>query len=142
MKKIIFKWIIGSVCILLFLVCIYGLKIYNDFFPMAEPIYLPNNGEIIAIEITKDTFHKKYTNPEIINTIIEQLSKARETRILTVHDLPPVMEYYTVDIITEDTSKVYTSFIYQENSKWYIEQPYRGVYEITEDIFTLLIEGT
>lgn len=138
MKKTILKWIISFICILIFIVVVGTIKIYNDFFPMAEPIHLPNNEEITMIEIKKDNFNIKYTEVEILKTIIDQLSKAKETRILTVHDQPTVMEYYTINIITKDNSDIYTSFIYQENSKWYIEQPYRGVYEIKEDISFLL----
>ena len=74
--------------------------------------------------------------------IIEQLSKAKETRLLTVHDRPTVRDYYTVDIITKDNDMTYTSFIYQENSKWYLEQPYTGIYEINGDVSYLLKKDT
>lgn len=142
MKKTILKWIISSICISLLLVVIGGIKIYNDFFPMAEPVNFPSNDEIIAIDIKKDTVNIKYTDPEILKMIIEQLSKAKETRLLTVHDRPTVRDYYTVDIITKDNDMTYTSFIYQENSKWYLEQPYTGIYEINGDVSYLLKKDT
>lgn len=124
------------------LVVIGGIKIYNDFFPMAEPVNFPSNDEIIAIDIKKDTVNIKYTGPEILKMIIEQLSKAKETRLLTVHDRPTVRDYYTVDIITKDNDMTYTSFIYQENSKWYLEQPYTGIYEISGDVSYLFKKDT
>lgn len=124
------------------LVVIGGIKIYNDFFPMAEPVNFPSNDEIIAIDIKKDTINLKYTDPEILKMIIEQLSKAKETRLLTVHDRPTVRDYYTVDIITKDNDMTYTSFIYQENSKWYLEQPYTGIYEISGDVSYLFKKDT
>ena len=142
MKKTILKWIISSICISMLLVVIGGIKIYNDFFPMAEPVNFPSNDEIIAIDIKKDTINLKYTDPEILKMIIEQLSKAKETRLLTVHDRPTVMDYYTVDIITKDNDMTYTSFIYQENSKWYLEQPYTGIYEISGDVSYLFKKDT
>lgn len=142
MKKTILKWIISSICISMLLVVIGGIKIYNDFFPMAEPVNFPSNDEIIAIDIKKDTINLKYTDPEILKMIIEQLSKAKETRLLTVHDRPTVRDYYTVDIITKDNDMTYTSFIYQENSKWYLEQSYTGIYEISGDVSYLLKKDT
>lgn len=142
MKKTILKWIISSICISMLLVVIGGIKIYNDFFPMAEPVNFPSNDEIIAIDIKKDTINLKYTDPEILKMIIEQLSKAKETRLLTVHDRPTVRDYYTVDIITKDNDMTYTSFIYQENSKWYLEQPYIGIYEISGDVSYLFKKDT
>ena len=142
MKKTILKWIISSICISMLLVVIGGIKIYNDFFPMAEPVNFPSNDEIIAIDIKKDTINLKYTDPEILKMIIEQLSKAKETRLLTVHDRPTVRDYYTVDIITKDNDMTYTSFIYQENSKWYLEQPYTGIYEISGDVSYLFKKYT
>ncbi|MBS5315904.1 MAG: DUF5301 domain-containing protein [Zhenhengia sp.] len=142
MKKTILKWIISSICISMLLVVIGGIKIYNDFFPMAEPVNFPSNDEIIAIDIKKDTINLKYTDPEILKMIIEQLSKAKETRLLTVHDRPTVRDYYTVDIITKDNDMTYTSFIYQENSKWYLEQPYTGIYEISGDVSYLFKKDT
>lgn len=142
MKKTILKWILSSICISILLVVIGEIKIYNDFFPMAEPINLPSNDEIIAINIKKDTFNINYTDSEILKMIVEQLSKAKETRLLTVHDRPTVRDYYTVDIITKYNNMTYTSFIYQENSKWYLEQPYTGIYEINEDISYLFKKDT
>ena len=53
MTKTILKWIISSICISMLLVVIGGIKIYNDFFPMAEPVNFPSNDEIIAIDIKK-----------------------------------------------------------------------------------------
>lgn len=142
MKKTILKWIISSICISMLLVVIGGIKIYNDFFPMAEPVNFPSNDEVIAIDIKKDTINLKYTDSEILKMIIEQLSKAKETRLLTVHDRPTVRDYYTVDIITKDNDMTYTSFIYQENSKWYLEQPYTGIYEISGDVSYLFKKDT
>ena len=82
MKKTILKWIISSICISIFLVVIGGIKIYNNFFPMAQPVNFPSNNEIIAIEIKKDTVSIKYTDSEILKKIIDQLSKSKETRLL------------------------------------------------------------
>lgn len=138
MKKTSLRWIGSSIVVLFLVVAIGSIKVYNDFFPMAESIQFPNIEEISQIEISKNDLNLKYNDKETIKAIAKCFMNARATRILSVNDTPPVKEYYTVNIISEDNSRVYTSFIYRENSKWYIEQPYWGVYEMDKDILPFL----
>lgn len=142
MKKTTLKWVLGCICIMALVGIIGAIKLYNDFFPMAQPIQLPHIEKISAIEISKNDFDIKYIDHETIKAITDQFSKVKETRILSVHDAPTVSEYYTINIIAEDKNRIYTLFIYKENAKWYIEQPYWGVYEIDENILSFIEEGS
>ncbi|MDF2614832.1 MAG: hypothetical protein K0S71_2618 [Clostridia bacterium] len=141
MKKTPLRWLVSSIVVLALVVAIGVIKLYDDFFPMAKPIQFPTIEKISVIEISKNDLDIKYTDNEIIKTIAEHFLNAKATRSLSVNDAPTVKEYYIVNIIEEDSSRVYTSFIYQENSKWYIEQPYWGVYEMDKNIFSFIEDG-
>ncbi|WDV48140.1 DUF5301 domain-containing protein [Clostridiaceae bacterium M8S5] len=138
MKKTTLRWLGFSIVVLVLVIAIGAIKLYNDFFPKAESIQFPDIEKITVIEISKNDLHIKYTDNETIKVIAECFLNAKATRILSVHDVPTVKEYYIVNFIEEDSSRIYTSFIYQENSKWYIEQPYWGVYEIDKDILSFI----
>lgn len=97
--------------------------------------------KIFSIEISKGDLVISYADNKTIKIITECFINASATRILSVNDAPTVKEYYNVNVITEDGSRSFNSFIYQENSKWYIEQPYWGVYEIGKDIPSFLKKG-
>jgi hypothetical protein len=102
----------------------------------ANPIELPLTENISSIEIPggiKDTI---ITDKEIIASFIKKVLEAMPTSKQSVQDVPTVSEYTRVDFVS---AKNFSSiFIYQENSKWYIEQPYRGIYETDEITLKLL----
>jgi hypothetical protein len=133
MKKTTLIWIIPSIVVLSLVVVIGTLKAYDYFLPMAKPIEFPNLEKISVIEISKNHLDIKYTDKETIKKIAECLLNAKATRILTVNDYPSAKEYYVVNIIGEDSDRLYRMFIYKENSKWYIEQPYWGVYAVKKN---------
>lgn len=132
---------IGKCCItiLLLLLIISGMKTYNFIFPKAKSMELPVLEKISSIEIKKGAISTEHRDKEIINTIINGFFKAKPTRNLTIHDTPSLKEYYAITFISEGDDRVYTSFIYNEDAKWYIEQPYYGVYEIKEELFDFIV---
>ncbi len=121
----------------IFAVVIGAIVIYNNIFPLAEPIKLPTASEVYAIEIKKENISEQYTSDKEIAEILGCLSKAKATRIITAHERPVVREYYTVNFYSKEEWQ-YTSFVYKENFKWYIEQPYYGVYEIEKELADFL----
>lgn len=134
MKKIRLKWLIFSMIVLSLVIVIGGIKVYNDFFPMAKCIQFPDIERITSVKISKDDLVLKYSDNKNIKLIMGCLLNANATRILSVNDAPTVNEYYEVNVIEEDSNRYYTSYIYQENSIWYVEQPYWGVYEMGKDM--------
>ncbi|NLK22138.1 MAG: DUF5301 domain-containing protein [Epulopiscium sp.] len=134
MKKRIIR--IGIVVI--FIIIISVSVIYINTFPLAKPIKLPLANEVNVVEIDKDNLLVKYTNNEEITEILNILSGAKPTRIMTVHDRPMVRDYYTLNLNTMSEDWVYRIFIYNKNSMWYIEQPYIGVYELKKGLVDFL----
>ncbi|TCT15620.1 uncharacterized protein DUF5300 [Natranaerovirga pectinivora] len=138
MKKTKLRWVGSFIVVLFIVVAIGAIILYNHFFPMAESIQYPSIETISAIEITNNNLEKKYTDNETIETISQYFLNAKATRTLSISDNPTKEEYYIVNIIAEDDSRLYKSYIYKENSKWYIEQPYWGVYRIDKDMLPFL----
>jgi len=102
----------------------------------ANPIELPLIDDITSIEIAggiKDTI---ITNEEIIASFIQKVIEAKPTSKQSLQDVPNALEYTRVDFVSD--GNITSIFIYKENSKWYIEQSYQGIYEIDENILMLL----
>ena len=111
--------------------------LYVSVFPLAKPIELPIMNEVFVVEIEKENTITRYTNDMEILEILKILSNVKPTRIITTHDRPMAREYFTINFNTQG-DRLYTSYIYNENSKWYIEQPYYGVYEIKKGLIDFL----
>ncbi|AKL96979.1 hypothetical protein CACET_c35480 [Clostridium aceticum] len=131
------KKIIMFIAIFTSAMIISALILYINFFPLAKPIELPIVNEIYAVEIKKEHIMEKYIDDKEILEILNCFSNAKPTRIITTHERPIISEYYTINFYSKE-DRLYTSFVYNENSKWYIEQPYYGVYEIRKGLLDFL----
>lgn len=121
------------------------VKEFNDFIENKKKllnekntsqIKLPLTDNISSIEIAgglKDTI---ITNKDMIEFFIQKVVEATPTSKQSIQDVPTVSEYTRVDFIS--SGNILSIFIYQDNSKWYIEQPYYGIYETNENILKLL----
>lgn len=116
---------------------ISALILYINIFPLAKPIELPIANEVYGVEIKKENIMESYTDDVEILDILNCFSNAKPTRMITTNERPIVSEYYTVNFYSRK-DRLYTLFIYNENSKWYIEQPYYGVYEIKKGLLDFL----
>jgi predicted small lipoprotein YifL len=127
MKKLNFTMALLLIITLLFTAC--GKK--------AKPIELPTADIISSIEIPGGIEDIIVTDKELISSFIEKVQEAKPTSKQSVHDLPTVPEYIRVDFVGDNIFK--SIFVYQENSKWYIEQAYIGIYETDGDLLKILI---
>ncbi len=132
------KRIIIIIAIFILVVVIIGaLILYNNIFPLAKPIELPIVNQVYAVEIKKGNSTSKYIDDKEILEVWNCFFNAKPTREMVAHDIPIISEYYTVNFFSEE-ERLYTSFIYNKNSEWYIEQPYYGIYEIKEESLNFL----
>ncbi|GEM_PF-1219355 len=102
----------------------------------ADTIALPSINEIISVEITtgiEDIIHK---DEAWIKSFIQKVSEATPTSKESVQDVPTVSKYTRVDIVGD--KKISSIFIYEEDSEFYIEQAYRGIYKTDETILEFL----
>ena len=105
----------------------------------AEPIDLPSNEAVISIEVIAiDGAKVDITEASQIETVMTALSAAEPTRTQSVNDQPTNVDAYgTVSINTDSESTVV--YYYDKDSKHYVEQPYRGIYEMEDYISALNI---
>lgn len=120
-------------------------KEFNDFIEnkkkiinvkKVNPIKLPLTENILSIEIAGGIKDIIVTDREMIESFIQKVAEATPTSKQSVQDVPTVSEYTRVDFVSH--GNILSIFIYEDNSKWYIEQPYHGIYETDENILKLL----
>lgn len=99
-------------------------------------IELPLTSEITSIEINSEVKDTICTKKEQIEAFVQKISEATPTSKESVQDVPTVEKYTRIDFVTN--GKISSIFIYQKGYNWYIEQPYRGIYETDGTILSLL----
>ena len=107
----------------------------------AEPITLPDLEEVISVKVSEGDDELVYTDGEDISSIISKIKEAKATSKPTVQDNPVNIDNYYSVYITANEVQSTTLYIYKEKSKWYIEQPYQGIYETDEAILEHLGGG-
>ena len=117
-----------KIVILLAIVCIVMLAGCGK---KAEAIDLPSNEAVTSIEvITIDGAKADITETTQIETA---------TRVQSVNDQPAnVNAYGTISINTAGEATVV--YYYDKDSKHYIEQPYRGIYELKDNLEETLLQ--
>lgn len=99
----------------------------------ADPIVLPDIDKIETVEITTvGGSTVSYSDKEWIEQFLSIFTQATATSKQSVQDCPNVDKYGKVDI--SNNGGITTVFYYAENGKYYIEQPYQGIYETDVDI--------
>ena len=119
MKKNLFILIV-----ILFLGLLIGCsnKTYN--------IELPDKSDIKSITVLNDISESEFET--IFNTL-----KNKKTKEDSIQDIPVgVSSYITLKLHTEN--KEYIIYVYEKWSKYYIEQPYNGIYKISSDEYDIL----
>ena len=121
-KTIIINMLLAAVLITVWLV-----------FPKKTALIdLPSSKDIASIEvITTDGNKVDLLETNHLEQVMNSLTCAEPTRTQSVNDQPTNVEAYgTININTDDV--VWVLYYYEKNGKHYIEQPYRGVYELKE----------
>lgn len=120
MKKRIF--------LLLMLVLVsFGLSACND---AKTQIMLPAVSQLSAVEVTNEagTETKIVTDTNWMTQLFEELSKVEATDQTSVQDVPVADVYWQIDFVFSEEGKT-TAYLYEEEGKWYLEQPYVAIYQ-------------
>lgn len=125
MKKILSLFLCVS-CVLVLVSC--GKK--------TDPITLPQANEIISVDISVGKCTVSHSDKTWINEIISDISSSEPTTKESVQDVPQVENYIKIDF--QYKAGTSTIFVYKDNGKYYIEQPYQGIYEIDSQLFERL----
>ena len=116
MKKL---FVVLGICLCLCFGCAEDNR--SPILPKAE------NVDSICIDFTNST-QKIYDDSESIQKILSEIATGKRTEKQSIQDYPSAEEYGTINI--ENNGGMTTMFYYEENGKYYIECPYKGIYEI------------
>ena len=108
--------------------------------------YVINLFELKEISsITIDTLaqydnKKEFKDKESIEEIYEVFAD-KKTNVESVNDIPvnPDILYFVK--FKNDSGNYKSAYIYKKDNQYYIEQPYNGIYQVTEDEYTMIEEA-
>lgn len=127
MKKC-FSVIICVACILTLFAC--GKK--------ANPIILPQSSDVVSVDVIDGENTVNCSDKTWIDEVISGLSDSKPTNRESVQDFPQVDNYIKVELNSQ-TEKT-TVFVYKDKGKFYVEQPYNGIYIIDSDLYKMFWE--
>ena len=104
----------------------------------ADPITLPQTDEITSIDITVGENTVSHSDKTWISEIIADISSSEPTKKESVQDYPQVESYIKIDFQFETGTS--TIFAYEDSGKYYVEQPYQGIYKTDRKRFEKLKE--
>ena len=119
----------------LYLTCILTLVACGK---KAAPITLPQADEIASIDITFEENTVSHSDKTWMSEIIADISSSEPTKKESVQDAPRVESYIKIDFRLE--TGTITIFAYEDRGKYYLEQPYQGIYKIEHKLFERLQE--
>ena len=123
------------VSIFLCLVCVLTLVACGK---KADPITLPQTDEITSIDITVGENTVSHSDKTWISEIIADISSSEPTKKESVQDFPQAKNYIKIDFRLE--TGTITIFAYEDRGKYYLEQPYQGIYKTDRKLFERLNE--
>ena len=124
------------VSIFLCLVCVLTLVACGK---KADPIALPQPDEITSIDITVGENTVSHADKTWISEIIANISSSEPTKKESVQDVPQAESYIKIDFQFETGTS--TLFAYEDRGKYYVEQPYQGIYKIDSQLYSRLQEA-
>lgn len=128
MKKILSLFLCLT-CVLTLVAC--GKKV--------APITLPQTDEITSIDITVGGNTVSHSDKTWISEIIVNISSSEPTNKESVQDVPQAESYIKIDFQFETGTS--TLFAYEDSGKYYVEQPYQGIYKIDSQLYSRLQEA-
>ena len=123
----------------LFLTCILTLAACGK---KAAPITLPQADKITSIDITIAENTVSHSDKTWMSEIIADISSSKPTKKESVQDVPQAESYIRIDFRHETgtETETITIFAYEDRGKYYLEQPYQGIYKIERRLFERLKE--
>ena len=104
----------------------------------AAPITLPQADKITSIDITIEENTVSHSDKTWISEIIANISSSEPTKKESVQDVPQAESYIKIDFQFETGTS--TLFAYEDSGKYYVEQPYQGIYKIDSQLYSQLQE--
>ena len=104
----------------------------------AAPIQLPQTSDITSVDVTVGENTTNHSDTAWISEIISDISSSEPTSKQSVQDFPQTESYIKIDFRYE--TGTITIFAYEDRGKYYLEQPYQGIYKTDRKLFERLNE--
>lgn len=100
-------------------------------------IKIPNITDITSINLQTLKQEKTITNKVEITKIINIINTSKQTKKQSINDYPTnATKIITITFISKEKNT--TIYIYNQNDKYYVEQPYQNINIITENNYNLI----
>ena len=126
----------AAVLIVLSLLATGAYATFDNIFPKAEPLSLPESGDILAFTIVTDTGKPISLTSDEQAALLQSLRTAQPTRKMTLNDVPDVRPYTQIDLT--DSVRDYRIFVYEEAAQVFVDIPYTGIYCTDQATLSLL----
>ena len=131
MKK---EMIIFIIILFLCIGAVAGIYCYNKLNKRTYSLELPIAEEISNITLEKNTKNIVVNYFQEIKNIVNILGGIKRiTKKESIQDMPVNVENEIKINFKITNNEIKTIFVYKRKNKYYIEQPYNGIYEINQD---------
>lgn len=72
------------------------------------------------------------TDSTKIQDIVNVINNAKQTKDESTQDVPDVEKYGKITFVSKGNDRIL--YYYEKNKKWYIEEPYVGIYECSQNL--------
>jgi len=134
MKRKVF-WMIAL--IILIGMVVVGWYVFNEIFPKAPPIRMPQIEEISSISVAVNHDNEFEIENVDLEELFEHIGKAEPTREQSVNDYPSPA-FFRIEVQTSEMK--YRYFVYERGEQVYIEMPYEGIYTADSWLFSFVIK--
>ena len=111
--------------IIILLVCVggvLGILYFNKINKYSYTLNIPSDDSVYSINLEQNGKRIEVSEQDKIKDIIYVISEVKRT---TTNDIKIDFEY--------EENKNSTVFVYKKNGKYFVEQPYNGIYRISPD---------
>lgn len=103
-------------------------------------ITLPNEADLESIVLSEsaeeNNKHITITDNEGIKNIIDSIkSNSKKTNKESINDTPTNIDYYIKLELSHSKGGSSVAYVYKTKDRYYIEQPYNGIWEITQESY-------
>lgn len=125
-----------SILIVIFFVSYYFLLSNYQKREQAK-IKIPDLVDITSINLQNLKEQKYVTNKVEITKIVNIIKNSKHTKKQSVNDYPTnATKVITITFISKENNT--TIYIYKQNDKYYVEQPYQNINVITENSYNII----
>ena len=123
--------------IIILLVCVggvLGILYFNKINKYSYTLNIPSDDSVYSINLEQNGKKIEVSEQDKIKDIIYIISEVKRTTTNeSIQDSPINVENEIKIDFEYEENKTSTVFVYKKNGKYFIEQPYNGIYRISPD---------